>query len=70
MFDLRDLPSKAMKRPNSTSLRRHAGNMKAGNIEKELKEIREGLAWMRAEQKEMKSWIRDALRNPSSLSRS
>jgi hypothetical protein len=55
-----------MKRPNSTSLRRQGGNMKAENVEKELKEIREGLAWMRAEQKEMKSWIRDVLRNPSS----
>ena len=65
-----DLPSKTMKRPNSTSLRRHAGAMKAGNLEKELKEIRQGLAWMRTEQKEMKRWIRDALRNPGSLSRS
>jgi hypothetical protein len=59
-----------MKRPNSTSLRRHAGTMKAGNLEKELKEIRQGLDWMRTEQKEMKRWIRDALRNPGSLSRS
>ena len=31
---LRDLPSKTMKRPNSTSLRRHAGNMKARNVRK------------------------------------
>ena len=38
-----------------------------GNLEKELKEIRQGLAWMRTEQKEMKGWIRDALRNPGSL---
>ena len=59
-----------MKRPNSTSLRRHAGTMKTGNLEKALKEIRQGLAWMRTEQKEMKRWIRDALRNPSNLSRS
>jgi hypothetical protein len=36
--------------------------MKAGNVEKELKEIREGFAWMRTEQKEMKRWIRDAVR--------
>ena len=43
--------------------------MKAGNLEKELKEIRQGLAWMRTEQKGMKRWIRDALRNPGSLSR-
>ena len=35
--------------------------MKAGNLEKELKEIRQGFAWMRTEQKEMKRWIRDAL---------
>ncbi len=41
-----------------------------GNVEKELKEIRESLAWMRTEQKEMKRWIRDVLRNPNSLSRS
>jgi hypothetical protein len=45
-----------MKRPNSTSLRRHAGTMKTGNLEKALKEIRQGLAWMRTEQKEMKRW--------------
>jgi hypothetical protein len=44
-----------MKPPNPTSLRRHAGNMKTGNLEKALKEIRQGLAWMRTEQKEMKN---------------
>ena len=44
--------------------------MKAGNLEKELKEIRQRLAWMRAEQKEMNRWIRDALKDPGSLSRS
>ena len=70
MRDSRDLPSKTMKRPNSTSLRRRAGTMKAGNLEKELKEIRQRFAWMRTEQKEMKRWIHDALRNPGSLSRS
>jgi hypothetical protein len=41
-----------MKRPNSTPLHRHAGFMKAGNIEKELKKIRKEFAWMRTEQKE------------------
>jgi hypothetical protein len=43
--------------------------MKAGNIEEELKKIREEVAWMRTEQKEMKRWIHVALRDPSSLSR-
>ena len=61
---------KIMKRKNSTSLPRQAGYVKAGTVEKELKEIRKGLAWMRAEQKEMKRWIRDVLRNPGSLLRS
>jgi hypothetical protein len=44
--------------------------VKARNLEKELKEIRKGLAWMRTEQKEMKRWIRNVLRDPSSLLRS
>ena len=34
---------KAMKRPNSTTLRRHAGFMKAGNIEKELRRYENSL---------------------------
>ena len=70
MRDSYDLPSKTMKRPNSTSLRRRAGTMQAGNLEKELKEIRQRFAWMRTEQKEIKRWIHDALRNPGSRSRS
>ena len=56
-----------MKRPNSTTLRRHAGFIKAENIEKELKKIREELAWMRTEQKEMECWIHVALRDLGSL---
>ena len=47
----------AMKRPNSTTLRRHAGFMKAGSIEKELKKIRKEFAWMRTERKEVERWI-------------
>jgi hypothetical protein len=42
--------------------------MRAENIEKELKKIREELAWMRTEQKEMECWIDVALRNPGSPS--
>ena len=42
-----------MKRPNSTTLRRHAGFIKAGKIEKELKKIRKEFALMRTEQKEL-----------------
>ena len=38
----------------------------SGNLEKELKEIRKGLAWMEKELKEMKRWIREVLRDPSS----
>jgi hypothetical protein len=56
-----------MKRPNSTTLPRHAGFMKAGNIEKELKEIRKEFVWMRAEQKKVERWIRVALRDLRSL---
>jgi hypothetical protein len=52
-----------MKRPNSTTLRRHAGFMKAGNIEKELKKIRKEFAWMRTEEKEVERWIDVALRD-------
>jgi hypothetical protein len=52
-----DLPSKAMKRPNSTTLRHYAGFMKAVNIEKELKKIRKEFAWVRTEQREMACWI-------------
>ena len=40
-----------MKRPNSTTLRRHAGFIKAGKIEKERKKIRKEFALMRTEQK-------------------
>ena len=46
-----------MKRPNSTTLRRDAEFMGPENIEKELKKIREELAWMRTEQKEIECWI-------------
>ena len=56
-----------MKRPNSTTLRRRAGFMEAGNIEKELKNIRKEFAWMRTEQKEVERWIDVALRDPGSL---
>ena len=45
-----------MKRPDSTTLRRHYG-LNAGNIEKQLKKIREEFAWMRTEQREMACWI-------------
>jgi hypothetical protein len=62
-----DLPSKAMKRPKSTTLRHYAGFMKAGNIEKELKKIRKEFAWMRTEQKEVERWIDVALRDRASL---
>ena len=52
-----------MKRPNSTTLRRDAEFMGPENIEKELKKIREELAWMRTEQKEIECWIHVALRD-------
>jgi hypothetical protein len=64
----RSLFSTAMKRSNSTYC--VATPDIAGDLEKELKEIQKGLAWTRTEQKEMKRWIRDAVRDPSSLSRS
>jgi hypothetical protein len=59
-----------MKRSDSTTLRRHAGFMKAGNIEKELKKIRQELAWIQTEQRETERWIQVALRDLSRLPRS
>ena len=56
-----------MKRPNSTTLRRHAGFIKAGKIEKELKKIRKEFALMRTEQKEVERWIDVTLRDLGSL---
>jgi hypothetical protein len=56
-----------MKRPNSTTLRRHVGFMKAGKIEKELEKIRKEFAWMRTEQKVMERWIQGVLRDLGSL---
>jgi len=58
-----------MKRPNSTTLRRGAEFMGPENIEKELKKIREELAWMRTEQKEIECWIHVALRDLGRLPR-
>lgn len=58
---------KAMKRSDSTTLRRHVGLMKARNIENELKKIREELAWMQTEQKEIECWIHLALRDVGRL---
>ena len=51
---------------NETQMLRHAGNMKAGNVEKEPK-IRKELAWIRTEQKEVERWIDVALRDLGSL---
>jgi hypothetical protein len=61
---------KAMKRPGTTTLRRHYG-LNAGNIEKQLKEMRKEFAWMRTEQREMACWINSlALRDRASPPRS
>ena len=61
---------KAMKRSDSTTLRRHTEFMKAGNVENQLKKIREELAWVQTEQKEMECWIHVGLRDLGRLPRS
>ena len=55
---------------DSTTLRRHTEFMKAGNVENQLKKIREELAWVQTEQKEMECWIDVALRDLGRLPRS